>query len=80
MLRTLGHVTVSVGGANPNIRESWTKKGLGDHPSPLRYLVEPGGIEPPSASPPQAVLHAYSVNLDLTSGVVYRQTVLWRFT
>jgi len=32
-------------------------------------LVEPGGIEPPSASPPQAVLHAYSVNLDLTSGV-----------
>jgi len=39
-----------------------TKKGPGDYPSPLRYLVEPGGIEPPSASPPQAVLHVYSVN------------------
>ena len=24
----------------------------------LEYLVEPGGIEPPSASPPQPVLHA----------------------
>jgi len=32
------------------------KKGPGDYPSPSG-LVEPGGIEPPSESPPQAVLH-----------------------
>lgn len=33
------------------------KKRPGHYPSPLG-LVEPGGIEPPSASPLQAVLHA----------------------
>lgn len=29
-------------------------------------MVEPGGIEPPSASPTQAVLHTYSGQLNLT--------------
>ena len=43
-------------------------------------MVEPGGIEPPSASPLQQVLHAYPVYLVLTTVFANRQAGQWRVT
>ena len=56
----------STDGLNPGWRTGFRQeKGPGDYPSPC-VMVEPGGIEPPSASPPQRDLHTYSGHLVLT--------------
>ena len=43
-------------------------------------LVEPGGIEPPSASPLQTDLHTYPPYLDLTPDLAGRQAGQRRVT
>ncbi len=50
------YVRKPVGASSARCGSLAQEKGPGDYPSPVG-LVEPGGIEPPSESPPQAVLH-----------------------
>jgi len=48
--------------------------------SRFTLVVEPGGIEPPSVSTLQQVLHAYPVYFCLTSDLADWQAGRWRVT